>query len=166
LRLHGAQPRKMIKYDIKTSSFINLSESSNGEEFLKKFFNQVDTKKHKYLAFNDEYPHLNEGNYKKNSGTAHAKGVVVTDKNGKGFYLQHSVPKYPEYNQKTGFNFVTPELSHYGQNFLCIAINNVTELNKLRQMFDYTRASIYINTYENNNNEISQIKHRNTSRFL
>lgn len=72
------------------------------------------------LAFNDQFP-----NGKTYSSKAHAKGVIVfePEKNA-GFYIMHSTPKFPAIDDFT----VSPKLPQsgwvYGQNYLCITIDN------------------------------------------
>ena len=121
LRIHGSSPRKMMKYDPTTKKFKGLSSENDGEQFLKQLFDQVDTKNHRILAFNDDYPVAKNVRLgQSSSNSAHAKGVLVVDKDGKGFFLQHSVPKFPAFDSKKGFDYVTPTSSSFGQNFLCI----------------------------------------------
>ena len=147
LRIHGASPRKMMKFDPATKKFKGLSSENEGEQFLKQLFDQVDPKNHKIFAFNDAYPDKNVSLSQSSSGNAHAKGVLVVDKDGKGFFLQHSVPKFPAFDPEHGFNYVTPTSSQFGQNFLCIRITSEKVADQLIENFTYTKVSTYVNTY-------------------
>ena len=52
---------------------------------------------------------------------AHAKGVVAVGSDSSGFWMLHSVPKYPPFlNQSYGY----PHSGHvYGQTFLCVTLD-------------------------------------------
>ncbi|XP_064649762.1 plancitoxin-1-like [Lineus longissimus] len=68
-----------------------------------------------YLMYNDESP---DGSVHENRG--HLKGVVAFD-DKHGFWLVHSVPKFPPM-AKDGYDY--PESGHYfGQTFLCISLD-------------------------------------------
>mmetsp|Transcript_113489 Transcript_113489/g.260364 ORF Transcript_113489/g.260364 Transcript_113489/m.260364 type:complete len:332 (+) Transcript_113489:84-1079(+) len=67
-----------------------------------------------YAMYNDEKP-----TGEKTSSYAHAKGVVVFD--GKtGFWLIHSVPKWPPAAAK---GYGSPESSTYGQSVRCVTLS-------------------------------------------
>jgi len=67
-----------------------------------------------YLMYNDEPPNAPE-----TESFAHAKGVVAYDSNG-GFWLVHSVPKFPPVGSSP---FSMPDNSYvYGQSFLCLSL--------------------------------------------
>lgn len=70
------------------------------------------------MYYNDETP---EG--AKTSSRAHSKGVWMSDPDFSGFWLIHSVPRFP---LPTGTGFPDDELI-YGQSFLCISITNSTD---------------------------------------
>ncbi|KAJ9465325.1 Cell death-related nuclease 6 [Diplonema papillatum] len=69
-----------------------------------------------WLLFNDEHP----DNKTSSSGYAHQKGIVGFDK-ATGFWLDHSVPRFPVYLNST-YNFPNDEAT-YGQSFLCVSID-------------------------------------------
>lgn len=73
----------------------------------------------KVMAFNDEFP-----NGKTVSDRAHAKGVIAVDATTKvGFYIMHSVPKFPTIDDDT-VNIKLPSTGLiYAQNFMCITID-------------------------------------------
>jgi len=147
LRLPGAAPRTMVKYDAATQGWIPTLGYDNGEIFLKRLLAQVDPKTQYYMAFNDEHPPLNGGHISLSSGTAHAKGVMVVDKNWNGFFLHHSVPKFPAFTEAGGFEYTTPPTSHYGQQFMCISIKSKDTVDLMRSQFKLSNVSIYANNF-------------------
>jgi hypothetical protein len=52
--------------------------------------------------------------------TAHAKGVLTYDGGGAGFWLIHSVPKFPDLEPAS---FTWTASSTYGQSFLCLSLD-------------------------------------------
>ncbi|XP_059610701.1 plancitoxin-1 [Phlebotomus argentipes] len=80
------------------------------------------TDQHLVLMYNDEPP---EG---ATDGTrGHTKGVVATD-GETGFWLIHSVPKFPS---KLGLDYTFPKTGTiYGQSFLCVTFNS-TEMDTI-----------------------------------
>ncbi|XP_054163410.1 deoxyribonuclease-2-like [Oppia nitens] len=88
-----------------------------------------------YINYNDETPDA-----KTTSGGAHAKGVVGTDKTH-GFWLIHSVPKFP--SKESTHTYEYPETgSLYGQTALCISIS-IDEVDKVIEQLLYMRPHIY-----------------------
>lgn len=87
------------------------------------------------VAYNDEPP------TEQPIGTAgHTKGIVVADEHS-GFWLVHSVPKYPDYSATYSY----PHSGrHYGQSFLCISVNS-TEIDKIGKQLIYNEPDIYLN---------------------
>ena len=76
-----------------------------------------------YLAFNDEETGEDgfapSGNATSNTN-GHTKGVLAGDANDSGFYLVHSVPKFPD---MSGGAYAYPKSGEtYGQSFLCISL--------------------------------------------
>lgn len=68
-----------------------------------------------YIMYNDEFP-----NGTKSMTRGHTKGVVVMTSQG-GFWLVHSVPKYPP-TPPDGYSY--PHSGHhYGQSMLCISLS-------------------------------------------
>ncbi|XP_037043263.1 deoxyribonuclease-2-alpha-like [Bradysia coprophila] len=87
------------------------------------------------VAYNDEPPTEDP------VGTdGHTKGLVVADKYS-GFWLIHSVPKYPDYSAD---NWYPHSGRHYGQSFLCISVN-ATQVDKIGKQLIYNEPDIYIN---------------------
>jgi deoxyribonuclease-2 len=147
IRLPGKSPRTMIKYDAPSQSWVPTLGDDNGEVFLKRLLAQVDPSTDYYMAFNDEHPKLNGGAISLGSGTAHAKGLMVVDKNWTGFYLHHSVPKYPAFSPQAGFDYTTPPTSHYGQHFMCLTIKTKATADLLRTQFKLENVSIYADNF-------------------
>lgn len=147
LRLPGSSPRQMFRFDTTTKSWKQAGVSSGGEEYLKRLLSQIHPKTHSYLAFNDATP---DGNGAQAGETnAHAKGVLAWDsKKGEGFYLLHSVPKFPHFSKTKGFDYVTPESSSYGQHYLCITLKAESHVTKLREMFDFQNSHIYVDNFD------------------
>jgi deoxyribonuclease-2 len=69
-----------------------------------------------HIFYNDEHP---SGNTSFTDG--HTKGVVAFSAKGLGFWLVHSVPKYPP-DPKTSYGY--PHTGQvYGQSFLCVSLD-------------------------------------------
>ena len=74
------------------------------------------------LLYNDEHP---DGNTSFTAG--HTKGVVALG-DQRGFWLVHSVPKFPPVAGKYGY----PRTGHmYGQTFLCITLETAANADAL-----------------------------------
>ncbi|XP_054163285.1 deoxyribonuclease-2-like [Oppia nitens] len=88
-----------------------------------------------YINYNDETP-----DDKTTSGGAHAKGVVGADKTH-GFWLIHSVPKFP--SKESTHRYEYPETGgRYGQTALCISIS-IDEVDKVIEQLLYMRPHVY-----------------------
>lgn len=69
-----------------------------------------------WLVYNDE-----PTNYKTVSTLGHSKGVVVGDSES-GFWLVHSIPKFPYLPyQKNSYTYPKTAVK-FGQSFLCISM--------------------------------------------
>ncbi len=89
-----------------------------------------------YVMYNDEHP---DG---KTSITAgHTKGVVVFGKDT-GFWLVHSVPKYPP-EAATGTYAYPHTGQHYGQSFLCISLRTKESAGSIGQQLLFNRPYVY-----------------------
>ena len=69
-----------------------------------------------YAAYNDEAPPPGPAS----STVFHAKGVLATDAETGGFFLSHSVPKFPDLSLDA-FNWTASQI--YGQSFLCASFD-------------------------------------------
>ena len=86
------------------------------------------------LLYNDEHP---DGNTSFTAG--HTKGVVVLGSQ-RGFWLVHSVPKFPPAAEKYGY----PRTGHmYGQTLLCVTIETAANAEALGVQLAFNRPYIY-----------------------
>lgn len=78
------------------------------------------------VLYNDEPPdpYTTKGETQRNSRvtfeTAHAKGVLAYDGVGAGFWLIHSVPKFPDLTLPS---FTWTASTTYGQSFMCLSLD-------------------------------------------
>jgi len=87
-----------------------------------------------WLMYNDQYP---DGTTSSTYG--HSKGVVGFD-GSSGFWLIHSVPRWPE-TQASTYEFPDNERI-YGQNFICITLG-LSQMNDVGYQMFFTRPGIY-----------------------
>jgi deoxyribonuclease-2 len=88
---------------------------------------------HFRLLYNDEHP---DGNTSFTAG--HTKGAVVFG-DTKGFWLVHSVPKFPPVD-----DYGYPKSGHmYGQTFLCISLATAASADLIGTQLTYNRPYIY-----------------------
>uniref|UniRef100_A0A1I8EZF2 Uncharacterized protein n=1 Tax=Wuchereria bancrofti TaxID=6293 RepID=A0A1I8EZF2_WUCBA len=87
------------------------------------------------IMYNDEFPYPNNDTSSGTSG--HTKGVVVFGKSN-GFWLIHSVPKFPR-NDTYEYPFTG---RHYGQMGLCISMY-YSQLHKIAIQLYYNHLFIY-----------------------
>ncbi|KAL3989973.1 Deoxyribonuclease II family protein [Acanthocheilonema viteae] len=87
------------------------------------------------IMYNDEFPYPNNDTVSGTSG--HTKGVVVFGKNN-GFWLIHSIPKFPR--NDTYEYPVTGR--HYGQMGLCVSMS-YSQLHKIATQLYYNHLFIY-----------------------
>lgn len=70
----------------------------------------------------------------------HSKGVLAAD-NSTGFWLVHSVPRFPPYLEDGAYGY--PSTGHrYGQSFLCITMGAM-EINKAGKQLLYNEVAVY-----------------------
>ncbi|ROT83636.1 deoxyribonuclease-2-alpha [Penaeus vannamei] len=87
-----------------------------------------------YIMYNDEFP-----NNTKSFTKGHTKGVVLLTELG-GFWLIHSVPKYPP-PPEDGYSYPSSG-QHYGQTMLCISLP-AHQANNVGQLLFYNEPFIY-----------------------
>lgn len=88
------------------------------------------------IMYNDEPPEE-----KSDEARGHTKGVVAGNADG-GFWLVHSVPKFPA-SDFTKYSY--PPTGHlYGQSFLCITINGSSALDSVGGLISYNEPHVYV----------------------
>ena len=92
-----------------------------------------------YVQYNDQAP----SGKKATSYQGHSKGVWATGEGG-GFWLLHSVPRYPDAVSTS--NDVYPGMpeyeNRYGQSFLCLSLDT-EKMDAVAEQFYYNRAAIF-----------------------
>jgi len=88
-----------------------------------------------WVMYNDDYP--NGGNP---SNKGHSKGVVAFDRTG-GYWLVHSIPRFPQPYSAGGFQFPNEERI-YGQTFLCLSLD-LDNVDLVGGQFFYTWPGVY-----------------------
>ena len=87
------------------------------------------------LLYNDEHP---DGNTSFTAG--HTKGVVVFGER-QGFWLVHSVPKFPP--ERSGYGY--PSTGHmYGQTFLCVSLYTAASAEDIGVQLTFNHPYIYL----------------------
>jgi deoxyribonuclease-2 len=116
----------------------NLAMDSTTEGLLANTVTQLyvytDTENLAFINYNDEHP---DG--KTSSTKGHTKGVVVLDQDG-GFWLSHSVPKFPP-SISDGYSYPSSG-TEYGQNLLCITVD-VTQGDIIGSLLNYDDIYIF-----------------------
>uniref|UniRef100_A0A914DVC4 Deoxyribonuclease II n=1 Tax=Acrobeloides nanus TaxID=290746 RepID=A0A914DVC4_9BILA len=87
-----------------------------------------------YALYNDDHP-----NGKPDSYRGHLKGALAFD-DFQGFWLIHSVPKYPDSTQQL-YTYPTTGIK-YGQSFICVTFP-VTSLNEIGEQLWFMQPSVY-----------------------
>lgn len=71
-----------------------------------------------HIAWNDQKP-----TGEVSSTSAHAKGVIgLSQPAQKGFYLTHSIPKYPAFQSGVILPDIADSQNIYGQNLACYSL--------------------------------------------
>jgi deoxyribonuclease-2 len=86
-----------------------------------------------YVVYNDAPP-----THSQSSTKGHTKGVVVADTTG-GFWLIHSLPKFPDVENSY---FYPDNGKKYGQSFICISMD-LENINKVGLQLQYNQPFIY-----------------------
>uniref|UniRef100_A0A914E5Q0 Deoxyribonuclease II n=1 Tax=Acrobeloides nanus TaxID=290746 RepID=A0A914E5Q0_9BILA len=87
-----------------------------------------------YALYNDEHPNSNKSSYR-----GHLKGALTFD-DFQGFWLIHSVPKYPDSTQQL---YTYPKSGAInGQSFICVTFP-VTSLNEIGEQLWFMQPSVY-----------------------
>jgi deoxyribonuclease-2 len=82
-----------------------------------------------YITWNDD---ATNGDYKPkyDERVAHSKGVLAFNEKA-GFYIIHSLPRFPFHNEKTIMNVLPSNAGFFGQTFFCMTIDYATANNVL-----------------------------------
>jgi len=92
-----------------------------------------------YMLYNDEYP---DSYPTPSNGTlmhgGHSKGVLASNQNT-GFWLIHSVPKFPDL---TAASFTWTASHEFGQSFLCLSVQ-ASDIENIAKNLQYS----YVHTY-------------------
>lgn len=125
--------------------FLYLHENSNGWQMSNRTIDDPESipgtlisplsTEHLVIMYNDEPPEQ-----KSDETRGHTKGVVAADATG-GFWLVHSVPKYPASDYKA---YSYPPTGHlYGQSFLCISLS-AAELDSIGELIRFNEPHVYL----------------------
>ena len=89
-----------------------------------------------HMLYNDEHP-----NGTTSFTLGHTKGVIVLNEKY-GFWLIHSVPKYPPNLESKGYDY--PHTGQmYGQSFLCISLLTPTTAEQIGQQMIFNSPYVY-----------------------
>lgn len=117
-----------------TESQFDMHEDKNGA--LANTVSQIYGGGVGYMMYNDE-PTTGDCS----SIYGHSKGVVGWSLNSNGFWLVHSVPKFPSVVSQ-GYSGIPSAELIYAQSFLCISTNNVG-LDTIGSQLHYNRPMVY-----------------------
>lgn len=101
---------KMMFYDenvdVNVSALTMTINAFNGNDF-------------EVIAWNDEKP-----NGSTSSTSAHSKGFIgYSYKNSRGFFISHSIPKYPNINRSQIDPIIQISEQFYGQHLACLSLS-------------------------------------------
>jgi deoxyribonuclease II len=102
-----------------TQPQISMNDTTNGAVAytLQQLWSSTDVS---YILYNDEPPLANSYNF----SVGHAKGVLALQETS-GFFLLHSIPKFPMGPQtSTQFSGIPSNAYTYGQTALCVSISS------------------------------------------
>ena len=131
-----------------SNKLINQSDSIMGKTLSPLYNAKNKNNQFSFILYNDQVPEKSSSS----SSRAHAKGVVVIDKQTSGFWLIHSVPKFPPFlNESYSYPLSGRE---NGQTGVCITIKNDNQtLNNLAQQLLIMKPQIY---HSQINSDLSQ----------
>lgn len=91
------------------------------------------------VAWNDQKP-----NNQTSSSKAHSKGIIAySELSATGFYIDHSIPKYPAFLDDHSVNITIPKAEQiYGQHIACFSLS-LEELNDIAQQLAIIKPFIY-----------------------
>ena len=99
---------------------------------------QINSMKLETSAWNDEKPTGQTSTTK-----AHSKGLIGFSFDKKrGFFLSHSLPKYPAFSGSQVILTIAPAENYYGQDLFCVSMS-INELDKLASRLMTTHLYVY-----------------------
>lgn len=143
--LREPNSRKYLYFSDASAKFRQLRD----EEFLNQLFQAVKPSREQLLLWNDEpavLGSLQSLTSLQYAPTAHDKGVLYQGKDGRGFFLLHSVPKYPSIVGGK-VDSATPAGSVYGQSMVCLTLTQDSSYSTIWSHVRAQRADIYHDTF-------------------
>lgn len=133
-------------------SFVVHAEAADSANTpMTRTLSQINTMKLEAVAWNDEQPNGNTS-----SSKAHSKGVIAYyQKTSKGFFIVHSIPKFPAFTGWTVNTTIDSSETIYGQHVFCLSIDNVTVYDLITKILPI-KPYIYAQNL-NNANEINNL---------
>lgn len=117
-----------------SQQLINESTSMPGKT-LSEIYQKGSEINNLVLMYNDEVP-----NGKTDGSRGHTKGVVVAN-DISGFWLVHSVPKFPPEVSEGAYNYPSTG-SVYGQSFLCLSMTG-DQIGKVGKQLQFNEPHLY-----------------------
>ena len=145
--LREPNSRRYLFFDSYSTAFRPLPD----ETFLKNLFQNVDVLKDQLTLWNDEPAQVPwPGTPVKFRGAglkAHDKGVLYKSAgDGQGFYLLHSVPKFPDISGGA-LDPKTPVGSIYGQSMMCVSISSPVTYLTIWNHLSAQKSNVYFNSF-------------------
>ena len=97
--------------------------------------------------YNGDLTHLAYGMYNdqtpngQHSSFGHTKGVIAFDEEGHGFWLLHSIPRFPVPDQ-TSYIFPDNE-DTYGQSLMCFTLSSVEDVEAIAAAYNFSTPYIF-----------------------
>ena len=124
---------------LKTGRFTYMDHKiDEGNTPLTKTLASINLNNYEHIAWNDEKP-----NNDTTVSYAHAKGVIAYKNSAsRGFFLDHSIPKYPNYVDSQFSPIISPSQNVYGQHIACFSLS-LHELNEVALRLLLTWPFVY-----------------------
>ena len=107
-------------------------------ETVKPLYDRISLRDVGYAMYNDQDPDGKSAS----SSRGHTKGVIGMDTDG-GFWLVHSVPRFPKGPSETSSYEGYPDYaSRYGQSFLCLSLGH-RQLNEVARQLYYNYPAVF-----------------------
>lgn len=131
----------------KSPQQLNSTSSSISKTIL-----QLGSEGVSFAMWNDEPP----VGYATEAPNAHSKGLLAFTSSG-GFWLTHSLPKFPSKSLSTGPGLWTAASDDNGQSFLCITLSR-EEIRKLSPVFRINRVSVYNSKFVGDETSLADVQ--------